>query len=958
MSYGVDFSVTSSWNAGFIGSVKIKNADTAATSGWRVEFDAPFQITNLWNGEIVSHVGNHYVVRNASWNGSLSPNGSADFGFQASSQGPAAAPTGFTVNGQAAGTPTPPTPPALPALSISDASVAEGNTGTRQASFDVSLSKASAETVTVKYATADGTAAAGSDYAAGAGTITFAPGETVRKVAIPVLGDTAVEGNETFSLQLSTPGKATVADGTGIATIVNDDAAPAPLPRLKVSDVAVKEGTGGTTNAVFTVTLSAPASGKVSVGYASEDGTAVKGSDYGAASGSLVFNAGETTKTISIAVKADTVAEAAETFKLKLSAPSGATLEKAQGTATISDDDAVAPPRPTLSVADISVSEGNPVKSAGAGVGAGFFHTQGNQILDAAGHTVKIAGVNWFGMESDRYSPDGLNVRNYKDMMHQMADLGFNTIRLPFSDQLFDPSSRPNGIDFGKNPDLAGLSGLQIMDKIAAYAGEVGLKIILDHHRSGAGAGTSENGLWYNGTYNEQKWIDNWTMLGKHFAGVDTVIGADLHNEPHNGTWGGGGANDWAAAAERAGNAVLKANPNWLVFVEGVESYQNNYYWWGGNLMGVKDRPIRLDSPGHLVYSAHDYPNSIYGQPWFSDANFPNNLPAKFDQMWGYIARENIAPVYLGEFGSKLTDPKDVAWLSKLKSYLAGDYDANGTVDVGAGKQGFGWTWWSWNPNSGDTGGILKDDWTSVQTGKVASLQPLMFDFDAPGTGGGGTTVDGRTTASFQVKLSAASTTTVVVDYATLAGTADASDFTPTSGTLSFAPGETTKTVAVAVRGDAAPEPSEAFRFVLSSPRGADLSHGTATATLLDDDGAAARLTAVQASPNVSETNGAAPAKAAPLSASTKIVSDWGTGVVTAVTLKNSGSSSLDDWTIKLHSPLEITNIWNAEIVSHADGEYVIRAADWNDHLDAGQETSFGFQAAGHAGAGSFDWLV
>ena len=174
------------------------------------------------------------------------------------------------------------------------------------------------------------------------------------------------------------------------------------------------------------------------------------------------------------------------------------------------------------------------------GAGQGFFHTRGNQIVDASGNGVKIAGVNWFGMESDRYAPHGLHARNYKDMMDQMEDLGFNTIRLPFSDQLFDSGSTPNGIDFGKNPDLAGLNGLQIMDKIVAYAGQIGLKIILDHHRSGAGAGANGNGLWYDGAYTEQEWIADWTMLAARYAGNPTVIGADLHNEPHGpATWGG-----------------------------------------------------------------------------------------------------------------------------------------------------------------------------------------------------------------------------------------------------------------------------------------------------------------------------------------------------------------------------------------------------------------------------------
>jgi hypothetical protein len=159
-----------------------------------------------------------------------------------------------------------------------------------------------------------------------------------------------------------------------------------------------------------------------------------------------------------------------------------------------------------------------------------------------------------------------------------------------------------------------------------------------------------------------------------------------------NGTWGGGGPNDWAAAAEIAGNAIGTVNPNWLIFVEDIGTYPGQSYWWGGNLMGVKDRPIVLNLPDKLVYSAHDYPDSVYPQPWFQGSDFPANLPAKFDQMWGYIYQEGIAPVYLGEFGTNLIDPKDAPWLKAITAYLSGDFNIDGASDIPAGHQGISWT--------------------------------------------------------------------------------------------------------------------------------------------------------------------------------------------------------------------------------------------------------------------------
>ena len=182
------------------------------------------------------------------------------------------------------------------------------------------------------------------------------------------------------------------------------------------------------------------------------------------------------------------------------------------------------------------------IPAQGGGAAPGWFSTSGNQIVDSAGHSVQIAGVNWFGFESSNLAPHGLWTRGYQDMMDQMKDLGFNTIRLPFSNDTIHSSGTPNGIDFSKNPDLQGLTAMQIMDKIVAYAGEIGLKIILDHHRNDSGPGASSNGLWYDAQHPESQWISDWQMLAGRYANNPTVIGADLHNEPHDGTWGGGGA--------------------------------------------------------------------------------------------------------------------------------------------------------------------------------------------------------------------------------------------------------------------------------------------------------------------------------------------------------------------------------------------------------------------------------
>ncbi|MCF8533937.1 MAG: cellulase family glycosylhydrolase [Reyranella sp.] len=827
----LDYTVVSNWGSGFTAEMKV-GAGSAGLHGWTVEFNSTANITSLWNAVIVSHVGDHYVIRNETWNGEVAAGKNASFGFQATSGSGGTAASGFIINGVAVGTDP---VPLLPSLSVADATVTEGNSGTHELAFTVTLSAASTSPITVAYATGNGTATAGADYAALAGTLTFAAGETSKVIRVQVSGDIAIESNETLTLSLSSPSGATIADGAALGTITNDDVAPPP-PSISIGDATFVEGSAATPgHATFTVTLSAASASAVTVNFATENGTATAGSDYVAQSGSLTFAAGETQKTITVAAIGDAVVEANEGFTVVLSNPAGATLADGTGVGTITNDDvAPPPPLPALSISDASVIEGDPGTGSTA---SGWFSTSGNQIVDSAGNSVQIAGVNWFGFENNDLAPHGLWTRGYKSMMDQMVDLGFNTIRLPFSNDTIRATGTPN-INLFQNPDLQGLSAMQVMDKIVAYAGEIGLKIILDHHRNDSGAGASANGLWYDAQHSEAQWIADWQMLAQRYANDPTVIGADLHNEPHAGTWGGGGPTDWAAAAERAGNAIGAVNPNMLIFVEGVASYQGENYWWGGNLMGVRDRPIDLAVDNKLVYSAHDYPNSVWPQPWFQGDNFAAGLPAKFDQMWGYIYKEGIAPVYIGEFGTNLTDPKDGPWLEAITSYLSGDLDNNGTHDLAAGNQGVSWTFWSWNPNSGDTGGILGNDWQSVNQNKMAYLTPIQFDFGSDGESGDGEPGT-ASHADFVLTLSAPATGTVTVDFHTVIGTAGAADFIGSSGSVTFVPGEQTKTISIPIVADAIEEANEQFTVVLSNASGATLARATGTATIVDDDEAA-----------------------------------------------------------------------------------------------------------------------
>ena len=471
-------------------------------------------------------------------------------------------------------------------------------------------------------------------------------------------------------------------------------------PSLSVHDTLVPEPTDTVGTATFKVSLSQAAATAVTVDYATVDGSATAGNDYTATHGTLTFAPGVTSQQVNVTVLPDPALTSTESFGLKLSNASGASILDGNGTASILDS---------------ALTSENP----------GFLHTDGNQIVNDAGIPVQLNSVSWFGFEGGNYSAHGLWTRDYHSMMDQMVQLGFNSIRIPYCDQMFDAASKATGIDYAKNPDLVGLSPLEILDRIVDYADKIGLKIVLDHHRNSSGAGSTENGLWYDSKYSEADMTKNWEMLADRYADNTSVIGADLHNEPHAAaTWGTGAATDWDAAAERIGDAVLAHAPNWLIFVEGIGGYNGSNYWWGGDLQGAKDHPVDLSVANRLVYSPHDYPNSIYPQTWFSDPSYPANLPAIFNAKWGYLYEQNIAPIWVGEWGSKLTDPKDVQWADAITKYILGDTSA---LTIKPGELGPSWSWWAWNPNSGDTGGILKDDWLSVNYNKIELLQPLMY---------------------------------------------------------------------------------------------------------------------------------------------------------------------------------------------------------------------------------------
>jgi aryl-phospho-beta-D-glucosidase BglC (GH1 family) len=756
----VSFAVVSDWGSGFQGQITITDNLPTPINNWSLQFDFDHAITQMWNGSVASHSGNQYVVGNTGYDADIAPGQSVTIGFLGTPGNVTDQPTDLVLNYEGSSN----QPPTVATPASASPSVVTGSS--------TNLSVLGAD-------------------AAGESSLTYTwatTGTPPAPVSFSVNGNNAAKNTvATFSASGQYTFQVTITDPAGLSVT---SSVPVTVDQT-LSSVVVSPSSASVTEGA-TQQFTAQADDQFGHALASQPSFTWTASGDGSINNTGLFTAAN--------------------------APGSATIQAATGTFSGTASVTVTAPA-TISIGNVSVHE--PTNSSAPD----FFHTAGNQIIDVNGNPVKIAGVNWFGFETTTYVAQGLWVRNYQDMMNQMKQLGFNTIRIPYSEDIFNPANVPNSINYNLNPDLQGLSSLQILDKIVNYAGQIGMRIILDEHSAMASDSGNEQ-LWYipgSSIYTQQAWINDWVALAQRYAGNPTVIGADLHNEPHgSATWGDGNpATDWRMAAETAGNAILAVNPNWLIFVEGVQTYNGQSTWWGGNLMGVSQYPVQLNIANRVVYSVHDYPASVYNQPWFSAPNYPNNLPGVWDHFWGYLYRQDIAPIYLGEFGSMLQTTSDQQWYQQITAYLAN------TTGAPAGGTGMSWTWWSWNPNSSDTGGILQDDWTTVNQNKMQGLIPIEFSLPAGSTA--------STTAVFTLTLNQAVTQPVTVNYTTADGTAVAGiDYVAQSGTVTFQPGQTQATITVTVLYDSNAKNDLYFSVDLSNPQNATLNGtGVGTGTIV-----------------------------------------------------------------------------------------------------------------------------
>lgn len=397
-----------------------------------------------------------------------------------------------------------------------------------------------------------------------------------------------------------------------------------------------------------------------------------------------------------------------------------------------------------------------------------WLHVNENaEIVDMYGNPVWLTGCNWFGYNVTTQCFDGVWSRNMHEMLNEMADHGFNFLRVPMSTQILlqwknhDPDPYMVKINEWKNPELTveGVEGgtpkysFDIWNMAVEWCRENGIKIMMDIHCATTASNGHQMPLWYDSNYSTDDWLEALSWFAEYYKDDDTILAIDLKNEPHGKNDGQGMAiwddstaeNNWKYAAERGAAACLEQNPNLLIMVEGIEVYpkfENGkdwnspavdyaHYddpnaqafhgaWWGGNFRGVRDYPIDLgEHQDQLVYSPHDYGPLVWEQEWFKkDFTTQTLLDDYWYDTWAFLVEEKLSPLFMGEWGGFYDDEHDPTgdnrkWMKLLRDYMI--------------EKRIHHTFWCFNENSGDTGGLLINDFQDWDIPKYEFVKEALW---------------------------------------------------------------------------------------------------------------------------------------------------------------------------------------------------------------------------------------
>lgn len=391
----------------------------------------------------------------------------------------------------------------------------------------------------------------------------------------------------------------------------------------------------------------------------------------------------------------------------------------------------------------------------------GWLSTRGAQVVDEHGNPVRIASVGLPGNDGIDGALRFLHSVNYQQTMQGMVADGFNTVRIAWSDLTLNSTPKSGAIDYGLNPDLKGLTSMQVLDKIVAYAGVVGLRVIFDHHTNDGGehgwGGQQPNGLWFDkgpgsdgtdgggntGTITEHQFEANTLALVRRYRNDSTVIGYDLDNEPLSRgahgvslNWGLGGPTDIWKMYTNLGNSILALNRHLLIICEGPQGTSDTRNGMAGigpegdlsavgGVDGVRARPVVLKVPHQVVYSVHEYDTKVYD---YKANERPSTLIPHMNHDWGYLVSEGIAPVWVGEMGSNLDTPEDRVWAQALLDYMNGkDGELGGPAFKGRDQPVSG-SWWLWGYFPGEqTDGTLGSDWATPRVDQQGITDQLLY---------------------------------------------------------------------------------------------------------------------------------------------------------------------------------------------------------------------------------------
>ena len=702
-------------------------------------------------------------------------------------------------------------------VSIDSPSVTEGDSGSKNLTFTATLNKAGTEQVTVDYADAGtGTATSGTDYTAiTGGTLTFTAGTTSQTFDVSVTGDTTDEADETVVVTLSNAANATIGTATGTGTITDND----PEPSLSIDSPSVTEGDSGSTNLTFKVTLSAASGKRVTVDYGDAGGgTAVPGTDYTAITdGTLTFDPGDTEETIDVSVTGDTDGEDDESVRVTLSNAANATIGTSVGTGTITDDDA----RRTVSIDSPTVEERDSgarmltftiklnrahedwvdvyLRDAGTGTatpGTDYTSFPGQWVSFRAGETTKKFSVSVTG---DRVKEsDETVVAELLTVWQSLASIstryGTGTIT--------DDDTTP-ALSISSPRVTEGNSGSATLTYAVTLSAAISEQVTVDY--ADAGTGTATSGTDYTA-------VTGGTLT---FAANETrktiavSVTGDTTVEPHE------------TVAVRLSNASGAT----ILTATGAGTIANDD---GASSISISSPTVTEGTGGPA--------SRLRFTVTLSSARSESASVTLWDARTGtatsrsdYLAIETQPAFRWLEF-----DPGEISQTYELPVITDSRDEADETVVMAASESRNG------QPRVTGTGTITDDDPTPT----------LSIDSPSVNEGDSSTRM-----LNWTVTLSAASGREVTVAYAQgTGGTATSgTDHTAlVAGTLTFAPGDTTKTFGVSVNGDTDEEPNETVVATLSGATNATLSTATGTGTIVNDDGVLISID----SPSVTEGDG------------------------------------------------------------------------------------------------------